>query len=368
MISESQGFLEKLFDLLHLDCSEDQRHNFLLECIEALLLRQEDPLAQSFLIQQITRIIAPSKPEPSYYLRLEKAPTQEEFIRGNMEKNPYSSKEIGPLMSNVRERICKELEYSDPEILELLVAEQIIAPSLMVNDVYEHILWPSLKNVNPKYQGKRPIDFTAEELPHMVVTFRLAGLDGEATENIIDNIPGLSNEEIDPEVKYAITCVLSQDIKGSSMLSYCLKLLTSPWIHDVSNSVLDLLYYSCQISINRKKICEIDGIPIIFDILQKMPESSFINLLKIVTLLIEDLNTQPYIARSDEPIRIMLNILVKYPMSQNLQMFTKITHFLPYLCHTNPQACMVLVDFFKNQINIANLNDEKQVINESLLC
>jgi E3 ubiquitin-protein ligase UBR4 len=58
-----------------------------------------------------------------------------------MEKNPYSSAEVGPLMRNVRERICKELDLSDPEIMELLVAEQIIAPELKITDVYEKVLW-----------------------------------------------------------------------------------------------------------------------------------------------------------------------------------------------------------------------------------
>jgi len=368
VISESQGHLEKLFDLLHLDCSEGQRHNFLLECIEALLQRQDDPLAQSFLIQQITRIIAPAKPEPVYCLKLEKAPTQEEFIRGNMEKNPYSSKEVGPLMSNVRERICKELEYSDPEILELLVAEQIVAPSLSVNDVYEHVLWPTLKNLNPKYQGKKPSEFLLEELPPMIITFRLAGLDGEATENIIESIPGTGNVEEDPEIKYAITSVLGQDIKGSSMIAYCLELLRSSWVQHVSDSVLNLLYYSCQISINRHKLCETGGVPVLFDILHRIPETEFINILKIISLLIEDPNTQPYIARSAEPIKIMVNLLMKYPMSENLQMFTKITHFLPYLCHTNYQACRVLVNFFKTQINISSFNQSLPATQEILSC
>lgn len=41
---------------------------------------------------------------------LNKAHTQEEFIRGSMTKNPYSSLEIGPLMRDVKNKICRQLE------------------------------------------------------------------------------------------------------------------------------------------------------------------------------------------------------------------------------------------------------------------
>ena len=176
VIAESQEFLEKLFDQLHLDCSESQRYTFLQECIKALLQRQDDQLAQCFLVQQITRIIAPTKPESIYFLRLDKAMTQEEYIRGNIEKNPYSSTEIGPLMADVRKRICKDLELSDPDILELLVANQIISPSLRISDVYEHVHWPMIKVSNSKFALKNLTDLTPEELPQMIVTLDLQDL------------------------------------------------------------------------------------------------------------------------------------------------------------------------------------------------
>ncbi len=65
-----------------------------------------------------------------------------------MDKNPYLSTEVGPMMRNVRERICKELDLSDPEIMELLVAEQIISPDLKITDVYEKVLWPWVQENN----------------------------------------------------------------------------------------------------------------------------------------------------------------------------------------------------------------------------
>ena len=221
------------------------------ECIKALLQRQDDQLAQTFLVQQLTRIIAPSKPEPLYYLRLEKALTQEEYIRGNIEKNPYSSNEIGPLMADVRKRICKDLELSDPEILELLVNNQIISPNLRICDVYEQIHWHALQSSSTKFHGKAIHDVNPEELPQMIVTFRLAGLDGEATEDIIDTLPETDKKNEDPESKYKITEILGYNIENTSVIKYALQLLSGFVNQDLRDHLLNLLYFACQISANR---------------------------------------------------------------------------------------------------------------------
>ena len=41
---------------------------------------------------------------------LDKSPTQEEFIRGQLTNNPYNSAETGPLMRDVKNFICRELD------------------------------------------------------------------------------------------------------------------------------------------------------------------------------------------------------------------------------------------------------------------
>lgn len=70
---------------------------------------------------------------------LNKAHTQEEFIRGSMTKNPYSSLEIGPLMRDVKNKICHQLELlgllEDDYGMELLVAGNIISLDLSVAQV-----------------------------------------------------------------------------------------------------------------------------------------------------------------------------------------------------------------------------------------
>lgn len=47
-----------------------------------------------WLLESLSDVVCPEKPEPNYLLVLEKAPTQEEFIRGSMNGNPYSSSEV----------------------------------------------------------------------------------------------------------------------------------------------------------------------------------------------------------------------------------------------------------------------------------
>lgn len=43
-------------------------------------------------------------------MMLDKSPTQEEFIRGHLTNNPYNSGEVGPLMRDVKNFICRELD------------------------------------------------------------------------------------------------------------------------------------------------------------------------------------------------------------------------------------------------------------------
>jgi len=81
--------------------------------------------------------VNPPKPDPVYMLNLNKAQTQEFFIRGKMSKNPYQSKTLGATMGEVREKICKELELAEPELIELLVANKIVGTSLSIKSVYE---------------------------------------------------------------------------------------------------------------------------------------------------------------------------------------------------------------------------------------
>jgi hypothetical protein len=119
------------------------------------------------------------KPEPVYLLILNKAHTQEEFIRGSMTKNPYSSVDVGPLMRDVKNKICNQLDLigllEDDYGMELLVGGSIISLDLSISQVYEQV-WRKhhgqtqhcLSNVSA-ITGASSI----RDCPPMTVTYRL---------------------------------------------------------------------------------------------------------------------------------------------------------------------------------------------------
>lgn len=65
---------------------------------------------------QVCTAIKPESPEAVYLMLLDKSPTQEEFIRGQLTNNPYNSTEVGPLMRDVKNFICHELDMEGMEI------------------------------------------------------------------------------------------------------------------------------------------------------------------------------------------------------------------------------------------------------------
>lgn len=96
-----------------------------------------------YLFEDICKMICPVKPESEYFLHLQKARSNEEFIPGKMNKNPYSSKGFGgKTMSDVRLKICRDCDIGEPEMLELLVANKIVTMNLPINAVYEQIWFP----------------------------------------------------------------------------------------------------------------------------------------------------------------------------------------------------------------------------------
>lgn len=132
-----------------------------------------------FILEQLCNLICPSKPESVYLLILNKAHTQEEFIRGSMTKNPYASSEIGPLMRDVKNKICNQLDLlglvEDDYGMELLVAGNIISLDLSVAQVYEQVWKKSTSQSLNAASGTLSSNgiTSTRECPPMTVTYRL---------------------------------------------------------------------------------------------------------------------------------------------------------------------------------------------------
>ncbi|KAK9837553.1 hypothetical protein WJX74_000015 [Apatococcus lobatus] len=168
------------------------------------------------LLYQICWAIKPEKQDVPYLLVLEKSGTQEEYIRGSLPHNPYFSTQVGPLMRNVKNFICEQLDLAglidDDFGMELLVAGSIINLSLPVKQVFE-LFWKQCPagsasgaagtaQATPNRADQEPIG------PAMIVTFRLQGLDGEATEPMVNELKEQEATEAGSEEEFAVARAL----------------------------------------------------------------------------------------------------------------------------------------------------------------
>lgn len=98
-----------------------------------------------------------------------------------MTKNPYSSAEIGPLMRDVKNKICHQLDLlgliEDDYGMELLVAGNIISLDLSIAQVYEQVWKKSNNQALAAASGTGFLSVNAatstREFPPMTVTYRL---------------------------------------------------------------------------------------------------------------------------------------------------------------------------------------------------
>ena len=249
-IDECGAQLLKLLTALHAD-SEADRRLFVSACVHSMREhaqgRAEDGRSLIFIFEQLVEIVCPSRPEPDYRLTLNKTATQEEFIRGAMTKNPYSSREIGPLMRDVKNKICRDLDLAglidDDNGMELLVAGQIIKLDLPVTAVYEQV-WACSPSAQAYGEPGAP----------MVVIYRLQGLDGEATEPIVESVDEDSGEEQDPEAEYAIAAVIGEEGGLSVMMDILRRSTPLLRVRECAALLLKLLQHSCKLKQNRARM------------------------------------------------------------------------------------------------------------------
>ena len=225
--------------------------------------------AEQSLLKSMCNIIRPPKKPFNLKLFLRRAPTQEEFFRGNLSQNPLSLAQLSKnsntiaggtnsgtggsssdaeshdhTVRDLRDHIAKDLQMSDSaEMLELLVANKILDLKLKLR-VVSQVLWKehvldnattappsgsgafselsSLLSGSGQHMiqagsglamvfstsglGRRSNNESsatsssalqaamAKSLPPMVVTYRLIGVDGEATEDHVE-----VNDLVDPE-------------------------------------------------------------------------------------------------------------------------------------------------------------------------
>ena len=299
--------LQPLLTALH-EGSEPDRRRFMAACVASLREhadmagsvdasgiggRSSDGRSLIFLFEQLCSLVCPEKPEPEYMLMLNKTVTQEEFIRGSMVKNPYSSKSVGPLMRDVKNKICRDLDLGglieDDNGMELLVAGKIVKLHLTVAATYEQVWLPHLVA-----QGSADGATTSP----MVVVYRLQGLDGEATEPIVESLSEECGEERDPEAEYAIAAVVGETGGLEVMMDILSRSTPLLRVRECAALLLKLLQHCCKIRANRTAMLAMGGTQ---QLLRLLPEALADEALAVVAermaLTIESLLDEELTAR-----------------------------------------------------------------------
>jgi len=59
-----------------------------------------------------------------------------------MRNNPYKASEIGTTVNDIRLKIQKTIEINSIDLIEIIVNNKILSPSLLIEDVWQKIWAP----------------------------------------------------------------------------------------------------------------------------------------------------------------------------------------------------------------------------------
>ncbi|XP_075510636.1 LOW QUALITY PROTEIN: auxin transport protein BIG-like [Primulina tabacum] len=381
LIGDCNRLLKDLLDSLLLESNENKRQ-FIQACIGGLQIHGEDRKGRNslFILEQLCNLICPSKPEPVYLLILNKAHTQEEFIRGSMTKNPYSSAEIGPLMRDVKNKICHQLDLlgllEDDYGMELLVAGNIISLDLSIAQVYEQVWKKSNSQSSNTASGSvflsANIATPTRDCPPMTLTYRLQGLDGEATEPMIKELDDDREESQDPEVEFAITGAV-RECGGLEILLSMVQRLREDLKSNQEQlvSVLNLLMLCCKTKENRRALLRLGALGLLLETARCAFSVDAMEPAEGILLIVEGLTLEANesdnisvttgvltvssedSASSEQAKKIVSMFLERLSHPSGLKKSSKqqrntemVARILPYLTYGEPAAMEVLIQHF----------------------
>ena len=405
--------------------------------------QRNDVRSVALLLDELCLMLCPERQEPTCLLVLQKAPTQEEFIRGNMTRNPYVSSSFdGSLMRDVKNKICKDLDLpgllEDDFAMELLVAGNLVKLDLPIMGVFDHV-WrgstaASMASSIPPSQISRALglrrgsqggtsrtngsgsrlgglrgsvlsfrrfppggdtqetDGRAENRvdPPMIVVYRLSGLDGEATEPIIDSLPKDAGSDTDGEDLYKDTIVFGE-VGGLSVLLELLAIVGS-WGDDAETAIrapaLRLLRCSCEVARNRAMLSKspgavgtlLDCAASAFEHAQGSPtavssaESLLIAAERILAQQRKEMDSQMSVTSnamclsSHDPDEVMARVKVflgRLAVATSPTAENSILHLLPFLVQGIPEAIdLVLDDLRFSNDNVDGQEEEQHKVHQ----
>ncbi|KAJ6631770.1 Protein purity of essence [Pseudolycoriella hygida] len=241
-----------------------------------------------FIFERLCSIIHPEENDVGeFFLTLEKDAQQEDFLQGRMLGNPYPSSEagLGPLMRDVKNKICTDCELvallEDDNGMELLVHNKIISLDLPVKEVYKKI-WLA----------------EGGERDTMRIVYRMRGLMGDATEEFVETFNNKSIVEVDNEQLYRMANVLADCGGLKVMLDRIVGLQSIMRSRSLLQVLLKLFLLAVKVTRCQEVLCQ--------------PELGAINtLLKVLQLCLQGENDSQQSAVTEQLLEIMETILSK---------------------------------------------------------
>lgn len=416
---------------------------------------------------------------------LQRAPTQEDYFRGNIPKNPLSTDEIPvqdvdgtagaePTMGDLRAKIGADLDLENAtDVMELLVAGKIISTSLPIRLVYDK-LWKTNCNMgmgdngsvsqdsqsdicmeeeeemaqgasSPKKssrmeeEDKRGIGmYDSDDAENdqdddaaggaavygemddevysdeqasmgggnpMVVTYRLCGLDGEATEDYVEQLE--DNKNVNKEDEERRLGRQSEELRktGFECLLRLVKFITrncdvrSKDVRTLLCSLFGLLNISCAIKSNRLCLLSLGYVPVLLDSLVTAMKhadasSQAERLLGIFELLLNQANDTEHTdsklsaetGMSDAQVAAQLEFFIQQLdnheeialLRSNPAMFNSLAKLLPFLTYGKPSSVAALAEYCHKQVGTEVLkaydaeqlekNTKQQEVSKKLQC
>lgn len=219
-----------------------------------------------------------------------------------------------------------------------------------------------------------------KDIPPMKIVYRIAGFEGEATENRIDRLNEDDNQNKDPEKRYEIAKTLLETMPGGSGLSSISLLLRSMKDLNNNDSILvvgKLLLSISQVTAIREKIIELNGVGILLNMLLnrlgKIQTPDNENVIEVLTGILENIviSSEKQQGNSDrmhleneeeeEESLSYLNLCFKKLEELNQQTpkpektITILTRILPFLAKDHLQSNINLIERYLNYIDFNNI-------------
>ncbi|XP_052093919.1 E3 ubiquitin-protein ligase UBR4-like [Mytilus californianus] len=244
LIDDTQDKLLELLEELT-SGTESETKEFMQVCVKTVKKYPgDDYRSPVFIFERLCSIIFPEENDvEEFLLILEKDPQQEDFLQGRMLGNPYSCNEpgLGPLMRDVKNKICQDCELvallEDDNGMELLVNKKIISLDLPVKEVYKKVWAPEHGEGEP-----------------MPIIYRMRGLLGDATEDMVNSLDSKTEEDVDKEEVYKMASVLSEGDGLRVMLERLASIKDLVLGKQLMTVLLKLFSYAVNVKANRLEL------------------------------------------------------------------------------------------------------------------